>query len=374
MGQFSDPVATPPRTNEVEVPPPGWLLAGPAELSPNSDSEEYSLSNLIIERENDNPFELVNRENRELLDSFKQLWEIETGTNEIDPESYENLDQFDIKYNGERYEVGLPWRTDIAESLSTDYLQCLNRLKSLHARLKRDPELLHEYHNIIKEQLRAGVIDLAPKDEEKKSGTHFMPHHGVVRKDRKTTKLRIVFDGSAKGNEGGLSLNEHLENGPNFIPPLYDVLVKFRCRAVGIIADVEKAFHQIEIRKSNRDQIRFLWLDDVDNDNPSIVQFNFCRLPFGLKPSPSILGGTIRKHLSAYEGEYEDGKYDKIVQILRDLYVDDLNCSTNSNQEAFEIYSVTNEIMKQGGFNFRKWQSNSKVRWPRSTITGHLPL
>ena len=53
---------------------------------------------------------------------------------------------------------------------------------------------------------------------------------------------------------GGLSLNEHLENGPNLIPPLYDVLVKFRCRAVGIIADMEKAFHQIEIRKSNRDQ------------------------------------------------------------------------------------------------------------------------
>ena len=254
----------------------------------------------------------------------------------------------------------MPWRTDIAESLSTDYLQCLNRLKSLHARLKRDPKLLREYHNIIQEQLRAGVIELVPKDEERKSGTHFMPHHGVVRKDRKTTKLRVVFDGSAKGNESGLYLNEHFKNGPNFIPPLYDVLVKFRCRAVEIIADLEKAFHQIEIRKFDRDQLRSLWFDDVDNDNPSIVQFNFCRLPFGLKPSPSILGGTIGKHLSAYEGEYEDGKYDKIVQILRDLSVDDLSCSTNSNQEAFEIYSVTKEIMKQGGFNLRKWQSNSK--------------
>ena len=234
----------------------GWLLAGPAELSLNSDSEECSFSNLIIEGENDNPFELVNRENRELLDSFKQLWEIETGTNEIDPEGYENLDQFDIKYNGERYGVELLWRTDIAESLSTDYLQCLYRLKSLHARLKRDPELLREYHNIIQEQLRAGVIELVLKDEEKKSGTHFIPHHGVVRKDRKTTKLRIVFDGSAKGNEGGLSLNEHLENGSDFIAPLYDVLVKLRCRAVGIIADMEKAFYQIEIRKSDRDQLK----------------------------------------------------------------------------------------------------------------------
>ena len=70
-----------------------WLLAGSAELNPNSDSEEYSLSNLIIEGENKNPFELEIRENRELLHSFKQLWEFETGTNEIDSESHESLDQ-----------------------------------------------------------------------------------------------------------------------------------------------------------------------------------------------------------------------------------------------------------------------------------------
>ena len=111
----------------------GWLLAGPAELYPNSDPEEYSVSNLIIEGAVKDSFELVNRENRELLDSFKRLWEIESGTSEIEFEGNENVDQFDIKHNGKRYEISLPWRTDIAEPLSTDYLQCLNRLKSLHA-------------------------------------------------------------------------------------------------------------------------------------------------------------------------------------------------------------------------------------------------
>ena len=90
----------------------------------------------------------------------------------------------------------------------------------------------------------------------------------------------------------------------------------------------------------------------------------FSRLPFGLKPSPSILGGTIRKHLAAYEGEYEGeyegSKYQEVIKILSDLYVDDLSCSTNNDHEAFEIYSVAKEIMKKGGFNLRKWQSNSK--------------
>ena len=146
-------------------------------------------------------------------------------------------------------------------------------------------------------------------------------------------------------------MNEHLENGPNFIPPLYDVLVKFRCRAVGIIADVEKAFHQIEIRKSDRDKVRFLWVQNPDNNNPSIVQLRFNRLPFWLKPSPSILGVTIRKHLAAYEGEYEGeyegGKYQEVVKILSYLYVDDLSCRTNNDHEAFEIYPVAKEIIKK---------------------------
>ena len=97
----------------------------------------------------------------------------------------------------------------------------------------------------------------------------------------------------------------------------------------------------------------------LDNDNPSNVQFNFCRLAFGFKPSPSTLEETIRKHLAAYKGEYEAGEYDKIVKILRDLYVDDVSCSTNGNHEAFEIYSVAKEIMKQDAFNLCKWQSNS---------------
>ena len=55
-----------------------------------------------------------------------------------------------------------------------------------------------------------------------------MPHHGVVRKDRETSKLRIVFDGSAKQNVDEFSLIEPLDEGPNYIPSLFDVLVKFR--------------------------------------------------------------------------------------------------------------------------------------------------
>ena len=52
-----------------------------------------------------------------------------------------------------------------------------------------------------------------------------MPHHGVVHKDRETSKLRIVFDGSAKQNVDQFLLNERLDERPNYIPSLFDVLM-----------------------------------------------------------------------------------------------------------------------------------------------------
>ena len=50
-----------------------------------------------------------------------------------------------------------------------------------------------------------------PADQEGKAGTHFICHHGVVKLDREMTKLRLVFDGSARSNKQVLSLNDHLE-------------------------------------------------------------------------------------------------------------------------------------------------------------------
>ena len=131
--------------------------------------------------------------------------------------------------------------------------------------------------------------------------------------------------------------------------------MKFRVHPVALTADVEKAFLQIQIKPDDRDMLRFLWLDDVTLPDPCIVQFRFCRLPFGLRPSPSILGGTVRKHLENYQELHPD-----IVEILKELYVDDLSSGADTIEKALEIYVGAKEIMKQAGLNLRKWNGNSK--------------
>ena len=257
----------------------------------------------------------------------------------------------DITFNGKRYEVGLPWKEEVF-SLSNDYELSYNRLTSLVNRLKQDPTLLKEYNAIIEEQIEQGIVERVPVEKEDNSATQYIPHHGVIRNDRDTTKLRIVFDGSAKERNNEQSLNDHLLNGPNFIPPIFDVLVQFRSHAIGLTADIEKAFLQIEIKESDRDKLRFLWIKDLNSNELKVQQLRFCRLVFGLKPSPSILGGTVLHHISKYQ-ETES----EIVEVLKDLYVDDLPTGAPVDETAFEIYQKSKQVIKEGGFNLRKWKS-----------------
>ena len=51
----------------------------------------------------------------------------------------------------------------------------------------------------------------------------------------------------------------------------------------------------------------------------------------------------------------------EVINLLRErLYVDDFLGGADSVKEAEEIYQESREIMRKGGFNLRKWNSNSK--------------
>ena len=90
---------------------------------------------------------------------------------------------------------------------------------------------------------------------------HYLPHHGVIRRDRETTKLRIVYDGSAKPPGHNHFLNDCLQTGPNYTPQLFDT-VKFRWHKIGLTADIEKAFLMVGICETDKDMLRFLWFKD----------------------------------------------------------------------------------------------------------------
>ena len=124
---------------------------------------------------------------------------------------------------------------------------------------------------------------------------------------------------TARHGSSSLSINERLEKGPNLIPHLFDVLIKFRGFPVGITSDVEKAFHQIEIDPDDRRMLRSLWVDDIRKDKPDIVHYQFSRLVFGLTPSPAILSSVMEHHLKEQSEEHKS-----VASVLENsFYVDD---------------------------------------------------
>ena len=128
----------------------------------------------------------------------------------------------------------------------------------MHFKLSKTPDILRKYENIIQEQLAARIPNQS-SEELNNEDVHYLPHHGVIRKNRETTILRIVYDGSAKSPGQQLSLNDRLPTGPNYIPQLADVLVRFPWNRIAITADIEKAVLIIGIQENQRNMLRFLW-------------------------------------------------------------------------------------------------------------------
>jgi hypothetical protein len=223
-----------------------WLLSGPAE---SSSSDESTTSNLIL-TQNDPHFTNPSTKDSKLADSPSRFWETESiGISEPQPKSAgEERVLRNIRHTGERYEVSLPWKNE-RPAIENDRELCLSRLHSLHNRLKRNGRLLTEYDKAIKDQLASGIIEEIPRSEPQRQENivHYIPHHAVIRENKKTTKLRVVYDGSATTNDRNFSLNDCLPTGPNYVPQLFNVLVKFRAHRVGLIADIEKAFLMIGI-------------------------------------------------------------------------------------------------------------------------------
>lgn len=77
---------------------------------------------------------------------------------------------------------------------------------------------------------------------------------------------------------------------------------------------------------------------------------------FGVTPSPFLLNATLLKHITSYERE--DPEF--LNQMLCLLYVDDLSVSLEYMDKAYQLYLKSRERMAQGGFNLRRWLTNSR--------------
>ena len=178
----------------------GWVLSGP---TPSSECVMHSSACVMythLLRVDCQP-----TESTQLTEQLRAFWELESlGICEDEKTLYDDLTNR-ISFQDGRYKVPLPWK-EFHEPLGDNYFLCEKRLKGLFRRLRHTPEVLSQYDSTIKEQLAKGIIEPVLPNEKTDNLVHYLPHHGVVRVDKDTTKLRVVYDASSKSS--GPSLNE----------------------------------------------------------------------------------------------------------------------------------------------------------------------
>ena len=256
--------------------------------------------------------------------------------------------QEQLQRSSERwYETTLPWKGN-HPPLPNNKSGSLRRFNSLVRKLERS-DLLERYDKVIKDQLEQGIVERA--SEVPQGREFYIPHKPVVKESAESTKLRIVYDASARASENSPSLNECLNPGPPLQNQLWNVLVRARFHPVLITGDLKQAFLQVRIHEKDRDALRFHWFKDLQTKTIEVLRFT--RALFGLAPSPFLLGGVIQQHLENFRTVHPE-----IVSEIEKVYVDDLISGGENEIEAEQLKSKAIEIFSDATFDLHKWHSN----------------
>ena len=160
--------------------------------------------------------------------------------------------------------------------------------------------------------------------------------------------MRIVYNASTQSN--GPSLNDCLYAGPSFGQSILDILLRFR-----VHTDIEKGFLMISVAEEDRDVLQFLWIDDISKAAPEVLTLRFKRVMFGVSSSPFLLNATIRHHIKQYS--HIDPQF--VEKFIQSIYVDDVTYGSSDVEEAYQLYLSSKNRLAEGGFNLRKFLTNS---------------
>ena len=193
-----------------------------------------------------------------------------------------------------------------------------------------------------------GIVEEVP---ERPTGERvfYLPHKPVVKESAVTTKVRMVFDASAKAYSLANSINDCMFTGPPLQPLLWDIMVRARMSTNLILGDIEKAFLQIGVKEKDRDAFRFLF-----NVKGEERHLRFMRVPFGVEASPFVLGATRQNHLQQQGTEFED----TVRALKANTYVDNLMQMGGDQEQLVKFKKESTEILENARFPVHKWESN----------------
>ncbi|XP_058826908.1 uncharacterized protein LOC131686914 [Topomyia yanbarensis] len=224
-----------------------------------------------------------------------------------------------------RYVARYPKRVGFHEMIGESKNTALRRLEQIERRFAKDANLRNHYNDFMQEYIKLGHMKVVGTSDEVHKADNtvcYLPHHPVFKESSSTTKIRVVFDGSAKTSTNH-SLNEALLTGPVIQDELFDLMLRFRKHAVALVADVEKMYRQIRIHAEDTSLQRILWR--FDSSEP-VNTYELQTVTYGLAPSSFLATRVLKQLASDLEGMYKTGAR----AVSEDFYMDDFLSGADS--------------------------------------------
>lgn len=253
-------------------------------------------------------------------DLLRKFWEVEEKTVANCTLSVEErcaVEHFNTHHSRNqdgRFIVPLPKRrmsTKLGESRSQAVRRFVSFERSIHAK-----GLFAEVQKVMEEYFeQVHAEEVPPADLEKShEEVFYLPIHIVFKESSTTTKIRAVFDASA-ATSTGISLNSTLMVGPTVHPSLVDVLIRFRCHRIALIADVSRMYRAILLDEGDKDLHRFVWRS---SPNEQLRDYRMTRITFGVSASSFTANMCVKQNAIDFGAEYPNAA----KEVERSFYVD----------------------------------------------------
>ncbi|XP_043276054.1 uncharacterized protein [Venturia canescens] len=361
----------------------GWLVLGPVHSTPST-----SCTTFHVKAQTDN------NDLQQLLTKFWIQEELPSdAASTLTPEEQECEDHFRATHSRDasgRYIVRIPLQSS-RNLLGNSYRTAHHCLQRMLKKLERDDTLKKLYANFMREyedlehmvrvsghsskpthhgkstvDAVSGEMTLAPDASKPFGGlrvssggletrmkpVYYLPHHGVLRPDSTTTKLRVVFNGSSS-TSSGRSVNDIMHTGPNLLLDVFDVLIWIRHHRHIFATDVTKMYRQIKVYEDDWDLQRILWVDEHLNE----AHYQLTTVTYGTKAAPYL---AVRALIQLVEDEGHRFPL-AIPSLLKGRYVDDIFGGADSSEQLIKIAHQLTNLCKAGGFPLAKWQATDQA-------------
>lgn len=223
----------------------GWIISGP--MTPEYRKSE-SLCHLNTVQE--------------ICNNLERFWEIEEclPTPRFTREESECKDLFIKTVERDeqgRFTVQLPLRANVHE-LGNSLDMATKRFYAIERQLAKDPGLKKQYVKYMNEYQELGHMAEVESNGDDFDSVYYLPHHSGVKESSATTRVRVVFDASAK-TSSNLSLNDVLMVGPIIQDSQFAILIRFRVLRYVFTADITKMYRQVNVYNPHQRFQRILW-------------------------------------------------------------------------------------------------------------------